>query len=379
MNRLFGTCLNFGYNTILAAAHDLLKLSQSRDEKQFCNPLSTGTLLICDTAGGLVGILCAPLIPISSHIKIVFVTLLTMAGFMVVAYSYSDIVTLTSVFFIAFGAGFGEAVIMNESLDHRKSVISAYTSGSGAAAILSSTAYLSATFFFTTRTSLQLMLVVPLIMSAAYFCVIQKASGQSDDPQPGTSVTQEAKSLPVREKALVLMHSLPATLVPLLLTSTFRSFMSQGLFELMDAKESGLSNDIQYRLHVTLCNSGMFLAQSTAQWLPVRILWLLPVIEIIITIAIVVQILATESIFVFSLFLSFTAGLNGGAVVTLVYCKIRNECLSQIQSFVMQAAILFNELGSAIAGSIAIPTHTYICSLISSSNPRGVSVILRNN
>lgn len=367
---MVGASLNFGYNMMLTAAHDLLTPHDSPAE--FCNPMSAGTFLVADTIGGVAGISMAPLVPVRTDFKMAMVTIVSLCSFVVAAFSHSELASLTSVVMAAFAAGFGETTILSLSLKYHQRVLSAYTSGLGASAILSSGAYLIATSFLSIKQSLLVMLVVPIIMCIAFWLIIGKpeeiATNETASCQKGIAVDAEPIT-PIRGKAFRLLLLTPHTILPIFMTSVLRSFMNQGLFELIYDPAVGISAEVQYRVYNAICNLGMFISQSSVQCVQIKKLWFLPLIEAAVMALVLLQILSQTPSLYLTVLLSLMGGLVGGAVIVNTYYRVRKETPSDLQSAHMGIAICANELGAAVAGFSAVPSHAAICSFISTSIP----------
>lgn len=359
---------------MLTAAHDLLK-PLDVGSNNLCNPLSAGTFLLADTIGGVIGIAVAPVCPMGRKGKISFITLLSTASFVITAFSYSETIALFGVLAAAFAAGFGEATIMAVSLEHEMGVICAYTSGLGAAALISSGAYLVTAYFVSTRTSLLLMTAVPFVMYFTFWFVIQNPVNSLEKksiPNGSQTTVQVEKELANSnfEKVKMLLTVTPATLVPLFLTSVLRCFINHGLLELVHSRDVTFDSDVQYRWLNTVANMGMFFSQSSVSCLRINKLWILPCIQTLLMALILLQILMSSTHFYLIVLLSFLEGMVGGAAIVNTYYDIRMKTRVDLQPVQMEAAILANEMGAATAGFIAIPSHSAICSMISTFRSR---------
>lgn len=361
---------------MLTAAHDLLKPLNAESSDEFCNPMSAGAFLLADTIGGVIGIAVAPLIPIGTRYKIIFVTVLSVISFLITAFKYSsETIALVGVLMAAFAAGFGEATIISVSLNHKESAVSAYASGLGAAALLSSGAYLVMTFIFSTQVTLLLLMIVPFVIFLAFWFLIRTPKGvacevSKAEPASISIESESAAKMSVMEKFRKLMIIAPATIIPIFTTSVLRCFINQGLLELVHSHDVSLKPDAQYRIFTTVANMGMFVTQSSVSCLQVQRLWLLPIIETFLMILILFQVLASLPNFYLLLVLSLANGMIGGAAIVNTYCRIRKETEPHLRPVHMEVAIFANELAAATAGFIAIPSHSAICSIITSLRNR---------
>lgn len=355
---------------MMAASHDLLK-PRDKEREQFCNPLSTGTFLLADTIGGMTGIAVAPFSPMTINANIAIITSLSIASFIITAYSFSETTALIGVLAAAFSAGAGEATILNFSLSHEKYVTSAYTSGLGAASILSSGIYLCSMMFLSTRTALLLMVIVPLVMYAAFAFLIQSPTVEKEIREVSISNHESAIKIDgVQQEGSILrqgkdlLRSAPQILLPIFLTTFLRSFIVQGLLELVHSRDITSNADLQLRYFNTLANCGIFISQSSISWFSIEKLWLLPCVQVLILIIVLFQILIPSPSFYIVAFLSLAAGLVGGSAVVNTYFRIRQDIPHQMQPLHMEAAIFANELASAVAGLVSIPSHSFICGII---------------
>jgi battenin len=292
----------------------------------------------------------------------------------ITASSYSETTALTGVVVAAFSAGAGEATILNFSLGHEKYVISAYTSGLGAAAILSSGVYLCSMIFFTTQTALLIMVIVPFIMYITFAMVIQNPkAAKSDERATGgdqeSACSQDKAHIMQKsflENGIDLLQSAPLMLLPIFLTTFLRSLIVQGLLELVHPRDTAGNSDATFRYFNTLANLGIFMSQSSVSLYSIQRLWILPCFQILILILVLVQILLPSPSFYIVACLSLAAGLVGGAAVVNTYYRIRQDIPPERQALHMEAAIFANELASAVAGLVSIPSHSFICGIISS-------------
>ena len=385
-DRLLGLTVNFGFNVMLAAAHDLLKEDDlqlvtaavgNETKERTCNPVSTGSFLIADTFAALIGISVAPLLPIPDiRLQISLTAALAFISFCTTALSHSYLVTFIGVSVGAFAAGFGEAVIMTFASKFDKNIVSGYAAGFGAAGITSSAAYLLLTFLLPIQSAILVMLVVPGLLLLDFWLVIKSPDLEPRAGLQRSSVyvieTKQEHASPEEpvpswaDKFAQLQPLLPSLMIPIFISTFFMCFMNQGLFELVFLPSLPLSRDVQYRLLITLSQLGLFVGQSSAQLLQLHSMCLLSILEAFACLLVLGEVLFPLQHVALVFVITIMGGMIGGATFANTFYQISEGSGSgPFTSFNMEVGMLANELGAVAAGVLAIPAHMFLCEILS--------------
>lgn len=384
--RIIGLCINFGFNVMLTAAHDLLKVDVSGTDIKnqsislevevisSCNPLSTGSFLIADTFGALVGISIAPFVATSVWIRVLMTAGLSLTSYLVTAFSLSYIMSFAGVFVGAFSAGFGEATIMTYAASYDKDIVSGYSAGMGASGIFSSAAYLTLTFFLSTQVTLLTMVFVPFLLCFAFaFIITSPEEASASGKRTYGAVADDSSedlNFSYSEKFKQLPPLIWTILVPVFVSTFFMCFINQGLFELVYIDTMPLDRDVQYRLFVTLCQVGLLIGQSSVQLIPIRELWILTLVEGVLCLLVLGEILHPTHLTAPIVVIAVMEGMIGGAAFVNTFYYISQESRGEsVTSFNMEMGMIANEVGAVVAGIVAIPTHTFLCSVLSMRGP----------
>lgn len=363
--RILGLSINFGFNIVLTAAHDILKPNQpsvnSTAASEVCNPLSTGTFLIADTVAALIGISVAPFVFKNIWFRMILTASLSFSSYVIIALTVSDVMSFVGVFIGAFAAGFGEATIMMFAAKYDKNIVAGYSAGFGAAGIFSSGAYLMLTLFLSTRVTLLIMIFVPIMMCLDLWLIITPPDTSADRESENQSITE---SLPYMEKLQQIPSILPNVILPIFVSTFFMCFINQGLFELVYVDSVSLSRDVQYRLYVTLCQVGIFVGQSSAQIFQVTELWILSVVEGGLVLLVLGEIMFPMHQIASMVVFAIAEGLVGGMSFVNTFYILSEQSEQRVTSFNMEVGMIANEVGAVAAGFLSIPTHNYLCQVI---------------
>ncbi|KAK6176115.1 hypothetical protein SNE40_014459 [Patella caerulea] len=194
-----GLCNNFAYVIMLSAAHDILddetaaaKNSTSEHNNSTttispvtttingtsymtCNQISTGAILLADILPTLLIKFTAPfyLQRIGYRIKVSLTILFAMASFLIVAFANDVWLSIIGVVCASISGGLGEITFLSLTSFFDRNVISTWSSGTGGAGVFGSLAYAGFTSAgVSPRTTVLIMVVVPVIMAINYFCVL---------------------------------------------------------------------------------------------------------------------------------------------------------------------------------------------------------------
>ncbi|CAB4056833.1 RRP45 [Lepeophtheirus salmonis] len=175
---ILGLCNNFGYVVMLSSAMDILNPSHINGENfirifesqtnatnpnpRDCNPISTGAVLLADVIPTIIIKILIPFVSVGFHFRIAAES--TFAG-----------IVCTSL-----ASGLGELSFLGLMSRFPESVVSFWSSGTGAAGIAGATTYAFMTGLgISSRTTLLCMLVVPLIMAFTFWFVVYPKAHQN--------------------------------------------------------------------------------------------------------------------------------------------------------------------------------------------------------
>ncbi|XP_050414626.1 battenin isoform X4 [Patella vulgata] len=234
-----GLCNNFAYVIMLSAAHDILDDETAAAQNSTsghnstttvspvtttingtsymtCNQISTGAILLADILPTLLIKFTAPffLQRIGYRIKVSLTILFAMASFLIVAFANEVWLSIIGVVCASISGGLGEITFLSLTSFFDRNVISTWSSGTGGAGVFGSLSYAGFTSAgVSPRTTVLLMVVVPVIMAVNYFCVLIHPKGL-DNPTDDTASLIKDKGmsccLPKRKSPTVLGVSMKA-------------------------------------------------------------------------------------------------------------------------------------------------------------------------
>ncbi|XP_028670734.1 battenin isoform X2 [Erpetoichthys calabaricus] len=400
---ILGLCNNFAYVIMLSAAHDILSKqgagsnstqptpapvptrNSSNSSRYDCNSLSTAAVLLADILPTLVIKFTAPfyihLIPYGFRVLICIFT--AAASFLIVSFSTGVWMSLFGVVFASISSGLGELSFLSLTAFFDSSVIGGWSSGTGGAGIFGALSYSALTQGgLSPRDTLLVMLIVPALMMASYFCLLvrppslpqwkKKDDGYFrssevrrpllEDEEPNNDV-REAVDLSFTEK-LSIIRGLLKFIVPLAVVYFAEYFINQCLFELLYFPQVPLRHSEQYRWYQTLYQAGVFVSRSSLMCVQIRRIWLLALLQCV---NMVFLLFAVYYQFIPSVYIVFIIifyeGLLGGAGYVNTFNNISRESTKDRREFAMGAASVADTLGIALSGAISIPVHNYLCQL----------------
>lgn len=253
--------------------------------------------------------------------------------------------------------GLGEVTFLSFSSKFPKNVVSGWSSGTGAAGLIGAGSYQLLRLFLFPETTLQVMLVVPFILTATFWCLIVHpkkdypeavatrpllVTGGDESPfrpfnsrldidvNNDSSVStinsnSVSRELTVRQK-LGLITPLMKYMVPLALVYFWEYFINQGLFELVFFPGAFLNHEQQYQAYQTLYQLGVFISRSSVQFFEVDKLWLLPILQFFNWALFFAHVIVPyiPSIWIVFILIIYEGLLGGGAYVNTFY-KISKE------------------------------------------------------
>ncbi|XP_023344582.1 battenin isoform X3 [Eurytemora carolleeae] len=387
---LLGLFNNFAYVIMLSAAHDLLRENANQDEIEpqpeigsadnetspilysnntgrDCNPVSTGAILLADILPAILIKSLAPFLHLPASLKVSVVTILAGASFLIVSFSHSNLVTYTGVICASLSSGLGEVTFLSYSHQFHPMVISAWSSGTGGAGVLGAGSFALLTHLgLSPRTTLLLMLVVPVGMFLTFFFLIKPSSqGHAEDSVP--LVLQEETELGSRmtfQEKLGSMRGLLRYMIPLGLVYFFEYLINQGLFELLYFPKSGLTHSQQYRWYQLDYQMGVLVSRSSLHWIKIEKIGLLALLQFTNFIIFLLQSIYWVSSSLWIVFLLiFLEGLLGGAAYVNTFYRISMEVETRRKEFSLGIASLADSTAIGLAGFVSIYIHNLICAL----------------
>lgn len=418
---LLGLCNNYAYVIMLSAAHDLLSSDFHGDDdggshevtgangttaapsfltttlspdvpafsnkSNHCNPMSTGAILLADILPGLTTKLISPFVLENTRIRVIATISLSALSFVITAASVSNFMSFVGVICASVSSGLGEVTFLAYSASFDKRVVSGWSSGTGAAGLVGAGAYLVLSLFLKPRTTLAIMLIVPVIMILTFWFLIVHPlpRDQLHAVAQRRLLLESSESVPIMEleqsvtaststidhelrfwdKVAILRKLLIPFMLPLGLVYFFEYFINQGLFELVWFSNSSMSQDVQYRLYNTLYQVGVFVSRSSVQIVRIRLLWILPLLQAFNFILFLSHVISPffGHISVAVLLILFEGLLGGGAYVNTFY-RVSEESAPHEKPFSMSIVSLADSLGITLAGFMAIPVHDALCTII---------------
>ncbi|XP_066997902.2 battenin isoform X2 [Anabrus simplex] len=392
---LLGLCNNYGYVVMLSAAHDVLSTETNYTEGQNtthtvknstrdCNPLSTGAILLADILPSLLVKLVAPFLPLFVHFRLLAVILLSCCGFLLVALSTVEWITILGVVATSIASGLGELTILAYSSGFDREAISMWSSGTGGAGIFGAGSYAGLTALgLSPSQSLLIMLVVPVVMGVSFWCILQhpnqtlllwceaEVSVETRDETGGEdgANSSEIKYTRILWEKLCDIPPLLKYMIPLTAVYLFEYFINQGLFELVYYPNIWIDHKEQYRWLQLDYQIGVFISRSSASFITIQKIWLLALLQFVNVLLFVFEVLYfyIPSIWVVFVIVLWEGTLGGAAYVNTYY-RISKEVLPAKREFSLSITTIADAVGIGIAGVLAIPVHNIICDL-----PRNIS------
>ncbi|XP_063695706.1 battenin-like isoform X2 [Culicoides brevitarsis] len=368
---ILGLCNNFGYVVMLTAAHDIIHdLSEGEngpqtdpDFKRECNKLSTGAILLADI--------------VPAFIRMTFVVLLSIVSLLLVAYAKVVWIALFGVILTSLSAGLGEVTLLSYTSRFNKNTVSTWSSGTGGAGVFASLSYSTMRQAgLSTKTSLLIMLCVPVVQSLVFIFLLKHPSSDKNYTislekiknlnQSTEDITENDANKPLIgfSEKLRYIPSLFKYIIPLFLVNIFEYVINQGFFELIYFENSFLDHKAQYRWYQVTHNVGIFIARSSVNLFRVRWLWLMAIFQ-----GIDVLLFSLEAVFWLSpsiwivFALTFWEGLLGGCAYVNTFYRISEEVPAAKRIFAISITAFSKTAGIASAGWIAMPTHNAICKI----------------
>lgn len=367
---ILGLCNNYGYVVMLSAANDILHkqteqmtatkniTNSTGNPERDCNYISTGAILLADILPSLTIKFISAFLPFYVNVRVAICVFLASGGFILVAFSTQQWMSILGVVVTSLSSGLGEATFLQYSSFFDRDVISTWSSGTGGAGIAGALSY-AALNALGLRTALLIMLVVPVTMGIAFWIILPKPA------KTYSSVVAQSKSkkLVFKEK-LLLLPGLLQYMIPLGLVYLFEYFINQGMYELINFENIFLDKAEQYRWLQVDYQVGVFISRSSVNILHIEKIWILSVFQFINVI-----LFTTEAIFYYIpsfwivLALTLWEGLLGGGAYVNTFYKISTKTTDARKEFSMGMTSFADAVGITLAGVFAILVHNSICGL----------------
>ncbi|CAJ0964128.1 unnamed protein product, partial [Mesorhabditis belari] len=410
---IFGLCNNYGYVIMLSAADDIIHKQQGdEDSKKNTTCIADLGTRACDGRQSTGGVLLADILPslivkalvpfmlsrIPYGFRHVLVIGLQTASYLVVAYSKSYTISLLGVVLASMGSGIGETTYLSLSSHFPRTIISAWSSGTGGAGVVGSFAYAALTEphlgNLSPKSALLVMLVIPVIFAVAYWILLEFPSTvyspgynpstwlipegyegeddiEKDGSQDNLKKLETETRVPQRvtnfKEKMFLIKPLLKLMIPLSVVYFAEYLINQGLTQLIYFNCSEgfrLSKSSQYRWYQVLYQVGVFLSRSSVNVveLPLLVLFLLPVLQ-----------LANALFFFFEARYAFLPhisiafalilieGLYGGASYVNTFNWIHKNIEPNVKEYSLSIASMSDAFGIVLSAFTAIGLHNYIC------------------
>ncbi|XP_076262313.1 CLN3 lysosomal/endosomal transmembrane protein, battenin isoform X2 [Rhynchophorus ferrugineus] len=368
---LLGLCNNYGYVVMLTAANDIIGESSEATThssvRENCKYLSTGAILLADILPALFVKLFAPFIPFLIHIRVALCVLLAASGFIAVAFGETIFISLLGVVLTSFCSGLGEVTYLQYSSFYQKTVVSAWSSGTGGAGVIGALSY-SLLKQLGMRTTLLIMLIIPAITSISFWIILPKPA--QDEVAVMIDIQRKVNEEELKNpkatfiKKLKLIPGLLKYIIPFGLVYLFEYFINQGTFEIIQFKNTSVDVDSQYRWLQVTYQIGVFISRSSVNIIHIKQTWIMTVFQ-----GINVIIFTTEAIYYYIpsfyivVALVLWEGLLGGSSYVNTFYRITKEVNPENRQFSMAITGLGDSAGISLAGISAIFAHNAICNI----------------
>ncbi|XP_022163943.1 battenin [Myzus persicae] len=376
---ILGLCNNFGYVVMLSSAHDILKsnaatsggnetvsINSTQDVfKRECNHLSTGVILLADIMPGLIIKVFSPFFALHINRRLSLCIALTTASFITVARANTELVAAIGVALTSMASGLGESTLLSYMVNYERSVITSWSSGTGAAGILGALTYagLTGIFHLSPSTTMYLMLSVPFLMGVSFWVLLEHPNKDEIPTMPSSSLDPSANSQSISNK-MSYIPSLLKFMIPLGLVYFFEYLINQGLFELVYFEKIWLTHSEQYRWYQVIYQLGVFISRTSVSLFPIEKIWILTILQGLNVVYFLFETLYsfTPNIYIIFGLIAFE-GLLGGGAYAKSYHNIMKKVPKERQEFSMAMTSLADAIGISLSGLLAIPLHNQICKI----------------
>jgi len=371
---ILGLTNNFAYVVMLSAAFDILggKLGSGKTDMTkgySCNPHSTGVILLADILPTLAIKWTAPFYmqSLNYHFKVILVVLFALGSFLMVALCKSVALAIIGVVFASISSGFGELTFLSLTSYFHSTVISSWSSGTGAAGVSGAFAYAGLTSIgVSPKQSILLMLVVPVLMAFGHWVLLKPSEElyRSSDLESTPLLKRNedpTASLTFMQK-LKLIKPLVKYMIPLFCVYLAEYTINQGLFELLYYPSSSMNHSEQYRWLQFCYQFGVLISRSSVNVVKIEKIELLAALQYANFIVLYLEVYYRyiPSIWI-TLAIVLFEGLIAGGVYVNAFFRVANEVDAKYREFSMGAASMADSPGITLAGVLSMPLHKYLC------------------
>ena len=385
---LLGLFNNYSFVIMLSAAHDLIHENENTDTNvtnvsssnntRDCNELSTGTILLADEIPAIIIKLFAPFLALWISVRVSAVVIFSCLSFIIVSFSRSNPVTLLGVVCASLSSGLGEVSFLAFTHQFSEPVISAWSSGTGAAGVIGAGSYaLMTSLGLSPQQTVLAMLVVPGGLAVTFWCLLEpsRSSDQQTEYRPlAQSEHEEDLNLQSPEQSalsfvekITIIRSLLKYMIPLGAVYFFEYLINQGLFELLYFPGTFLGHSQQYRWYQLTYQLGVLVSRSSLVCLVISKIYLLSLLQGLTAVLLCVQAvtwsLSGDSGLVLIFLIVFWEGLLGGAAYVNTFHRISEESDERSREFSLGITSVADSLSIAAAGVVALPLHNIICDM----------------
>lgn len=389
---ILGLCNNYGYVVMLTAAEDIIKNISENDNNHTdtesfilnatavpaesygangreCTYLSTGAILLADVVPAFLVKLVAPFLPFYVNVRVAICVLVACSGFLTVSFSETIALSILGVALTSFCSGLGEVTFLQYSSHFDKNVLSTWSSGTGGAGIIGAVSY-SILQKIGLRTTLIVMLVVPITMGISFWFILPKPSKEEMESNLEVHRRESLKREELTDyfgafkKKLKLLPGLLKYMIPLGSVYLFEYFINQGTFELIKFKHSSVEKAAQYHWLQVAYQVGVFISRSSVNLFHIKYIWIMSLLQFVNVI-----LYTTEAVYYyipnFYIVIAFTLweGLLGGAAYVNTFYRISIEVPAEDKQFSLGITSFADSIGISLAGILAIYAHNIICDL----------------
>lgn len=442
---ILGLTNNFAYVIMLSAAYDLIKsyenhaqpvqaqttttlndafinstttASLPQQNASYCNQHSTSAILLADTIPSLTAKLLYPFLFVELPVayKALATALFSAFSFLLTGLSSQQILIYTGVACASFSSGLGESTYLSNSPLYGDVALSGWAMGTGAAGLVGSMAYALLRMVLEIKWIMIIMLVVPISMLYAYFCMIHptemsdephsvsysnsrqsadlntsissmnqeasqkpievakhKSYGAGDQAQGHDSITSEGNLVPPSDTNEFDMQAkvryLPTLMqyfMPLLLVYFAEYFINQGLFELIYYQEiTFLDHPAQYRWFQVTYQFGVMLSRSSLDLFRIKQIWTMSILQALnalLFLAHVSKLIHIPSFYIVIALIVYE-GLLGGFTYANTFYRMKKELPASRHEFAISTVTIADTLGIVMAGIVAMQAYNLLCTL----------------
>lgn len=185
------TTIDVSSNAVLTQSSptpsSLINSTTAVEPGKYCNEHSTSTILLADTLPSLATKLLYPflLVGLPTSYKAIATAILSAAAFVITGVTKDQVLIFTGVICASFSSGLGESTYISNTHLYGDTSLSGWSIGTGGAGLFGAIAYAVLRIIFQIKIIMFIMLIVPILMMVAFFCIIQPVNdNDNDNDQP---------------------------------------------------------------------------------------------------------------------------------------------------------------------------------------------------